>query len=212
MERKAGRAYRSVLDLVVATCTAALAGAMSVVPPDPRRVAGVVPSASRPCPDVLCTGESRRRQRSDVRAWPTISGIRCEARRQAGSRRCGKHPARGCGRADGVARLAGMTPVSLLAPVEPKFRMCIGIWACDHPGRHDRGGEAIAASAKGRILQQDMRLRGALPTYLLPLCLVSLFVSVCRLCVPSSSVQRPPIPRWCPVRAWLFFTFLPNLT
>ena len=41
MERKAGRAYRSVLDLVVATCTAALAGAMSVVPPDPRRVAGV---------------------------------------------------------------------------------------------------------------------------------------------------------------------------
>ena len=36
MERKAGRAYRSVLDLVVATCTAALVGAMSVVPPDPR--------------------------------------------------------------------------------------------------------------------------------------------------------------------------------
>ena len=34
MERKAGRAHRSVLDLVVATCTAALAGAMSVVPPD----------------------------------------------------------------------------------------------------------------------------------------------------------------------------------
>ena len=32
MERKAGRAYRSVLDLVVATCTAALVGAMSVVP------------------------------------------------------------------------------------------------------------------------------------------------------------------------------------
>ena len=67
MERKAGRAYRSVLDLVVATCTAALVGAMSVVPPDPRRVAGVVPSVSRPCPDVICTGESRRRQRSDVR-------------------------------------------------------------------------------------------------------------------------------------------------
>jgi len=62
-ERKARRAYRSVLDLVVATCTAVLAGAMSVVPPDPRRVAGVVPSASRPCPDALCTGESRRRQR-----------------------------------------------------------------------------------------------------------------------------------------------------
>ena len=67
MERKARRAYRSVLDLVVATCTAALVGAMSVVPPDPRRVAGVVPSASRPCHDVICTGESRRRQRSDVR-------------------------------------------------------------------------------------------------------------------------------------------------
>ena len=67
MERKARRAYRSVLDLVVATCMAALAGAMSVVPPDPRRVAGVVPSVSRPCPDVICTGESRRRQRSDVR-------------------------------------------------------------------------------------------------------------------------------------------------
>mmetsp|Transcript_33700 Transcript_33700/g.108687 ORF Transcript_33700/g.108687 Transcript_33700/m.108687 type:complete len:217 (-) Transcript_33700:130-780(-) len=50
-----------------AACTAALVGAMSVVPPDPRRVAGVVPSASRPCPDVICTGESRRRQRSDVR-------------------------------------------------------------------------------------------------------------------------------------------------
>ena len=64
MERKARRAYRRVLDLVVATCTAALAGAMSVVPPDPRRVAGVVPNASRPCPDVLCTGESRRRQRT----------------------------------------------------------------------------------------------------------------------------------------------------
>ena len=47
--------------------TAALVGAMSVVPPDPRRVAGVVPSVSRPCPDVICTGESRRRQRSDVR-------------------------------------------------------------------------------------------------------------------------------------------------
>ena len=30
----------SVLDLVVATCTAALVGAMSVVPSDPRRVAG----------------------------------------------------------------------------------------------------------------------------------------------------------------------------
>ena len=68
MERKAGRAYRSVLDLVVATCTAALAGAMSVVPPDPRRVAGVVPSASRPCPDVICTGESRRRQTKERRA------------------------------------------------------------------------------------------------------------------------------------------------
>ena len=40
MERKAGRAYRSVLDLVVAACTAALAGAMSVVPPDPRRLRG----------------------------------------------------------------------------------------------------------------------------------------------------------------------------
>ena len=26
--------------------------------------------------------------------------------------------------------------------------------------------------------------------------------------VATSSVQRPPIPRWCPVRAWLFFTFL----
>ena len=36
------------------------------------------------------------------------------------------------------------------------------------------------------------------------------FVSVCRSCVSSSSVQRPPIPRWCPVRAWLFFTFLPT--
>ena len=66
MERKAGRAYRSVLDLVVATCTAALVGAMSVVPPDPRRVTGVVASASRPCTEVLCTGESRRRQRSDM--------------------------------------------------------------------------------------------------------------------------------------------------
>ena len=63
MERKAGRAYRSVLDLVVATCTAALAGAMSVVPLDRRQVAGVVPSASRPCPDVLCMAESRRRRR-----------------------------------------------------------------------------------------------------------------------------------------------------
>jgi len=40
MERKAGRAYRSVLDLVVANCTAALAGAMSVVPLDRRRVLG----------------------------------------------------------------------------------------------------------------------------------------------------------------------------
>ena len=58
---------RSVLDLVVATCTAALVGAMSVVPPGPRRVAGVVPSVSRRCPDVICTGKSRRRQRSDVR-------------------------------------------------------------------------------------------------------------------------------------------------
>ena len=28
--------------------------------------------------------------------------------------------------------------------------------------------------------------------------------------VSSSSVKRPPIPRWCPVRAWLFFTFLPT--
>ena len=46
----------------------------------------------------------------------------------------------------------------------------------------------------------------------LAVCLVSLFVSVCRSCVSSSSVSRPPIPRWCPVRAWLFFTFLPNLT
>ena len=26
----------------------------------------------------------------------------------------------------------------------------------------------------------------------------------------SSSVLRPPIPRWCPIRAWLFFTFLPT--
>ena len=42
------------------------------------------------------------------------------------------------------------------------------------------------------------------------MCLVSLFVSVCRSCVSSSSVRRPPIPRWCPVRAWLFFTFLPT--
>jgi len=29
----------------------------------------------------------------------------------------------------------------------------------------------------------------------------TLFVSVCRSCVSSSSVQRPPIPRRCPVRA-----------
>ena len=35
----------------------------------------------------------------------------------------------------------------------------------------------------------------------LAVCLVSLFVSVCRSCVSSSSVPRPPIPRWCPVRA-----------
>ena len=42
----------------------------------------------------------------------------------------------------------------------------------------------------------------------LAVCLVSLFVSVCRSCVSSSSVLRPPIPRWCPVRAWLFFTLL----
>jgi len=34
-----------------------------VVPLDPRRVAGVVPNASRPCPDVLCMAESRRRRR-----------------------------------------------------------------------------------------------------------------------------------------------------
>ena len=47
MERKAGRAYRSVLDLVVATCTAVLVGAMSIVPPDPRRVAGVVQASYR---------------------------------------------------------------------------------------------------------------------------------------------------------------------
>jgi len=35
-------------------------------------------------------------------------------------------------------------------------------------------------------------------------------VSVCRSCVSSStsSVPRPPIPRWCPVRACLFFAFL----
>ena len=44
----------------------------------------------------------------------------------------------------------------------------------------------------------------------LVVCLVSLFVSLCRSCVSSSSVSRPPIPRWCPVRAWLFFTFLPT--
>ena len=37
----------------------------------------------------------------------------------------------------------------------------------------------------------------------LAVCLVSLLVSVCRSCVSSSSVQRPPIPRWCPVRASL---------
>ena len=60
MERKARRAYRSVLDLVVATCTAALVGAMSVVPPDPRRVAGVVPSVSRPCPDVIFSESEKR--------------------------------------------------------------------------------------------------------------------------------------------------------
>merc|ERR1712086_178476 len=30
----------------------------------------------------------------------------------------------------------------------------------------------------------------------LAVCLVSLFVSVCCSCVSSSSVQRPPIPRW----------------
>jgi len=35
----------------------------------------------------------------------------------------------------------------------------------------------------------------------LAVCLVSFFVSVCRSCVSSSSVLRPPIPRWCPVRA-----------
>ena len=44
------------------------AGAASA-PPDERRLYEklAVPSASRPCPDVICTGESRRRQRSDVR-------------------------------------------------------------------------------------------------------------------------------------------------
>ena len=58
MERKAGRAYRSVLDLVVATCTAALVGAMSVVPPDPRRVAGVAPSAYLPVSARICPYQS----------------------------------------------------------------------------------------------------------------------------------------------------------
>ena len=30
------------------------------------------------------------------------------------------------------------------------------------------------------------------------------------LFVPVHLLERPPIPRWCPVRAWLFFTFLPT--
>ena len=51
----------------------------------------------------------------------------------------------------------------------------------------------------------------------LAVCLVSLFVSVCRSCVRVVIIclasTHTPIPRWCPrVRAWLFFTFLPNLT
>ena len=42
-----------MLDLVVAACMAALAGAMSVVPPDPRRVAGVVPRVVPFCANVV---------------------------------------------------------------------------------------------------------------------------------------------------------------
>ena len=54
----------------------------------------------------------------------------------------------------------------------------------------------------GRSLQQLLDFEPAEQV-----CLVSLCVSVCRSSVSSSSAPRPPIPRWCPVRAWLFFTY-----
>ncbi|EOD05629.1 hypothetical protein EMIHUDRAFT_220085 [Emiliania huxleyi CCMP1516] len=64
MERKAGRAYRSVLDLVVAACTAALAGAMSVVPPDLT-----FSSSRRRRNGLLPQGQPRPRLPTGVATW-----------------------------------------------------------------------------------------------------------------------------------------------
>ena len=68
------------------------------------------------------------------------------------------------------------------------------------------GGDRKNVALSYVICVRQLRVCGSQ----LAVCLVSLFVSVCRSCVSSSYVLRPPIPRWCPVRAWLFFTFLPT--
>ena len=94
---------------------------------------------------------------------------------------------------------SSLTRSPLLSVVCCALVCSLGTWEC-WGGRQGECGPELCV--------RQLRVCGSQ----LAVCLVSLLVSVCRSCVSSSSVSRPPIPRWCPVRAWLFFTFLPNLT
>ena len=84
--------------------------------------------------------------------------------------------------------MTALQVLQVLAPSAPRFSRRISFWVA-------RIGVTV-----------DTEFYDKTPSHSVSCGPVCVCVSLVR--VSSSSVQRPPIPRWCPVRAWLFFTFL----
>ena len=75
-------------------------------------------------------------------------------------------------------------------------RLSVFLWSCLSLGTAGAGG-----GGRGNVALSDVYVHSGCVAASLAVCPVSLFVSVCRSSVSSSSVSRPSIPRWCPVRA-----------
>ena len=74
--------------------------------------------------------------------------------------------------------------------------LTVFVWCCLSLGTAGAGG-----GGRGNVALSDVYVHSGCVAAQLAVCPVSLFVSVCRSSVSSSSVSRPSIPRWCPVRA-----------
>jgi len=77
----------------------------------------------------------------------------------------------------------------------------VQVWVADDAAMPRHTHDLLQGGDRGGAALSDVYANSWCVAATLAVCLVSLFVSVCRSCVPSSSVSRPPIPRWCPVRA-----------